>query len=107
MIINGKEITAKPIDFNATIELNDLGGDIYSFGTKPLTVLRAYLAYCEGVSAEEAGQEIEAHIIGGGDLSDFSAAFMKACDDSAFFKAMITKAKTAEKKQAAGIASNA
>ncbi|WP_418932416.1 hypothetical protein [Hominenteromicrobium sp.] len=100
MIINGKEITAKPIDFNATIELNDLGGDIYSFGTKPLAALRAYLAYCEGVSAEEAGQEIEAHIIGGGDLSDLSTAFVKACDDSAFFKAMITKAKTAEKKQA-------
>nr|DAW46765.1 MAG TPA: tail assembly chaperone protein [Caudoviricetes sp.]DAZ34788.1 MAG TPA: tail assembly chaperone protein [Caudoviricetes sp.] len=100
MIINGKEITAKPIDFNATIELNDLGGDIYSFGTKPLAALRAYLAYCEGVSAEEAGQEIEAHIVGGGDLSDLSTAFMKACDDSAFFKAMITKAKTAEKKQA-------
>ena len=107
MIINGKEITAKPIDFNATIELNDLGGDIYSYGTKPFAVLRAYLAYCEGVSAEEAGQEIEAHIIGGGDLSDLSAAFMKACDDSAFFKAMITKAKTAEKKQEAGIVSNA
>ena len=100
MIINGKEITAKPIDFNATIELNDLGGDIYSFGTKPLAALRAYLAYCEGVSAEEAGQEIEAHIVGGGDLSNLSTAFMKACDDSAFFKAMITKAKTAEKKQA-------
>ena len=100
MIINGKEITAKPIDFNATIELNDLGGDIYSFGTKPLAALRAYLAYCEGVSAEEAGREIEAHIIGGGDLSDLSTAFMKACDDSAFFKAMITKAETAEKKQA-------
>lgn len=100
MIINGKEITAKPIDFNATIELNDLGGDIYSFGTKPLAALRAYLAYCEGVSAEEAGQEIEAHIVWGGDLSDLSTAFMKACDDSAFFKAMITKAKTAEKKQA-------
>ena len=100
MIINGKEITAKPIDFNATIELNDLGGDIYSFGTKPLAALRAYLAYCEGVSAEEAGQEIEAHIVGGGDLSDLSTTFMKACDDSAFFKAMITKAKTAEKKQA-------
>lgn len=100
MIINGKEITAKPIDFNATIELNNLGGDIYSFGAKPLAALRAYLAYCEGVSAEEAGQEIEAHIIGGGDLSDLSTAFMKACDDSAFFKAMITKAKTAEKKQA-------
>ena len=100
MILNGKEITAKPTDFNATIELNDLGGDIYSFGTKPLAALRAYLAYCEGVSAEEAGQEIEAHIVGGGDLSDLSTAFMKACDDSAFFKAMITKAKTAEKKQA-------
>ena len=100
MIINGKEITAKPIDFNATIELNDLGGDIYSFGTKPLAALRAYLAYCEGVSAEEAGQEIEAHIIGGGDLSDLSAAFMKACDDSAFFKVMIAKAEAADKKQA-------
>lgn len=100
MTINGKEITAKPIDFNATIELNELGGDIYSFGTKPLAALRAYIAYCEGVSAEEAGREIEAHIIGGGDLSDLSAAFIKACDESAFFKAMIAKAKTAEKNQA-------
>ena len=100
MIINGKEITAKPIDFNAAIELSDLGGDIYSFGTKPLAVLRAYLAYCTGIDAEAAGREIESHIIGGGDLSDLSAAFMKACDDSAFFKAMIAKAKAADKKQA-------
>jgi hypothetical protein len=100
MIINGKEITAKPIDFNATIELNDLGGDICSFGTKPLAALRAYLAYCAGINAEEAGREIESHIVGGGDLSDLSAAFMKACDDSAFFKAMIAKAKAADKKQA-------
>ncbi len=100
MIINGKEITAKPIDFNAAIELNDLGGDIYSFGTKPLAVLRAYLAYCEGIDAEAAGREIESHIVGGGDLSDLSAAFMKACDDSAFFKAMIAKAEAADKKQA-------
>ena len=99
MIINGKEITAKPIDFNAAIELSDLGGDIYSFGTKPLAVLRAYLAYCVGIDAEAAGREIESHIIGGGDLSDLSAAFMKACDDSAFFKAMIAKAKAADKKQ--------
>nr|DAG18883.1 MAG TPA: tail assembly chaperone protein [Caudoviricetes sp.] len=100
MIINGKEITAKLIDFNAAIELNDLGGDIYSFGTKPLAVLRAYLAYCEGIDAEAAGREIESHIVGGGDLSDLSAAFMKACDDSAFFKAMIAKAEAADKKQA-------
>ena len=100
MTINGKEITAKPIDFNATIELNELGGDIYSFGTKPLAALRAYIAYCAGISAEEAGREIEAHNIGGGDLSDLSAAFIKACDESAFFKAMIAKAKTAEKNQA-------
>lgn len=100
MIINGKEITAKSIDFNAAIELNDLGGDIYSFGTKPLAVLRAYLAYCEGIDAEAAGREIESHIVGGGDLSDLSAAFMKACDDSAFFKAMIAKAEAADKKQA-------
>ena len=100
MIINGKEITAKPIDFNTAIELSDLGGDIYSFGTKPLAVLRAYLEYCAGIDAEAAGREIESHIIGGGDLSDLSAAFMKACDDSAFFKAMIAKAKAADKKQA-------
>lgn len=100
MIINGKEITAKPIDFNATIKLADLGGDIYTFGDRPLAALRAYLAYCAGIDAEEAGREIESHIVGGGDLSDLSTAFMKACDDSAFFKAMITKAKTAEKKQA-------
>lgn len=100
MIINGKEITAKPIDFNGAIELNDLGGDIYSFGTKPLAVLRAYLAYCAGIDAEAAGREIESHIVGGGDLSDLSAAFMKVCDDSAFFNAMIAKAKAADKKQA-------
>lgn len=100
MIINGKEITAKPIDFNAAIELSDLGGDIYSFGTKPLAVLRAYFAYCAGIDAEAAGREIESHIVGGGDLTDLSAAFMKACDDSAFFKAVIAKAEAADKKQA-------
>ena len=100
MIINGKEITAKPIYFKVSIEFNDFRGDIYSFGTKPLAALRAYLAYCAGIDAEAAGREIESHIIGGGDLSDLSAAFMKACDDSAFFKAMIAKVKAADKKQA-------
>lgn len=99
MTINGKSITAKPIDFNAVIELKELGGDIYDFAKNPFAVLRAYLAHCEGINPEAAGKEIEAHIIGGGDLVELSDAFTDACNNSAFFKAMIAKAEAAETKQ--------
>lgn len=96
MKINGKEITAKPLDFNATIELQDMGGDIFAFGKRPLAALRAYLAYCTDSNAEDAGHEIEAHIVGGADLTELSKAFIDACNESAFFRAMIARAENAE-----------
>lgn len=96
MKINGKEIAAKPIDFNAAIRLNELGGDIFAYNKSPLSALRAYLAYCMGTDAEDAGNEIEKHIIGGGDLHELVKAFAGACNDSAFFRAMVAKAENAE-----------
>lgn len=96
MKINGKEIAAKPIDFNAAIRLSELGGDIFAYNKNPLSTLRAYLAYCMGTDAETAGDEIEKHIIGGEDLRELVKAFADACNDSAFFRAMVVKAENSE-----------
>lgn len=92
MKINGKEITAKPLDFNAIVTIQDMGADIFAFGKRPLSVLRAYLAYCTDSDLETAGREIESHVISGGDLTEFSKAFIDVCGESGFFKAMVARA---------------
>lgn len=99
LTINNKQYKEKPIDFNATIEMQELGGDLYQVASKPLAVLRAYFAYCAGLDATTAGEEISAHIVGGGDLADLSEALNRAMEESDFFKAMVAKA-TAEENSA-------
>lgn len=94
--INSKEYKAKEIDFNSVIEMKDLGGDIYEMGRNPFAVIRAYLAFCGGMTADKAGEEINAHVVGGGDLAVLSETLNDALEKSDFFKAMVARAKKAE-----------
>lgn len=96
MKINGKDITAKPLDFNSVLEMQDMGGDIFAFSKKPFAVIRAYLAYCAGIDEVTAGDELEAHLVGGGDLAEIISAFVTECNDCAFFKVMVARGKAVE-----------
>ena len=85
--INGKKVVVKPVDFNAICELSDLGFDFESGRAKTFTTLRAVVAYNLGVSAEEAGKEIEQHVVGGGSFEDI-IPLVEAVTESDFFQAL-------------------
>lgn len=89
--LNGKKYVAKEITFNAVCELEDLGVSLMEADTKQLSSLRGYIAYCCGLSTEEAGKEIEKHLISGNDLSGIAKAFGEQINESDFFQALRKK----------------
>ena len=97
--INGKEYNDLEIDFNMVCELNAMGVDVFKYNRSPLSALRAYFALCSGLAEQPAGEELEAHIVNGGDISELSGAFVKHLTESGFFKAMTAKAAQAAEKR--------
>lgn len=92
--INNETITAKEFTFNALCDLEDMGIDFSNaIVHKPRIAMRAYLAYCKGISLDESGKMIEKHIINGGDLTEMNKAILENLEKSDFFNALIAKAK--------------
>lgn len=86
--LNGNNIVAKEIDFNLLADFDDFGVSIEDAGSKPLVFMRAYVACCTGKNIEEAGNEINAHIINGGNLEDIMDVMNTLLEDSDFFRAL-------------------
>ena len=86
--INGKLYQAREITFNAICELEDAGVSLTEIESKPISTVRSYFAICLGGNKEVAGQEIEKHIINGGDLDEIMTAFREELADSDFFQAL-------------------
>ena len=99
MVINGKEYRAPEIDFNLVCDMGDLGVDIYAISEKPLQVLRGFLAIAGNMNLAEAGAEINAHIVGGGDLKEINKELTEAFNNSGFFNAMVDRAKKASEPE--------
>lgn len=93
--LNGKKVEEKELSFNAVCDFEDMGVDIRELNGKPLSLTRAYIAYAEGITLEEAGKEIESHIVNGGDMKGVMEAISSAFRDSDFFR------QTAERKRKA------
>lgn len=91
--INGKEYESAKYDFNTHCEFDSLGVNAIEISTKPLPVLRAYLAICGDMSLEKAGKELEKHFVNGGKLEEITTCLIKELDASDFFTAMVTKLK--------------
>lgn len=94
--INGKEYDVPELDNNAIIELADNGLDIFSKSFKKkstLSAARAIIAWIEGIDVEDAGEEMQNHIINGGDLQELLEAFNTAIGESGFINALMTRAK--------------
>ena len=91
--LNGNNIVAKEIDFNLLADFDDFGVSIEDAGSKPLVFMRAYVAYCMGVSLEEAGQNINDHIINGGKIDDVFKVVNEALEESGFFRALQDESK--------------
>lgn len=86
--VNGKRYTAKPFDFNTVCDLEDNGVSLTQMRDKPMSMVRAYFALCFEGPKDDAGKEIQAHIISGGNLEELYKAMGDEMNDSDFFQAL-------------------
>lgn len=96
--INNVVYTAKEFDFNTVCDLEDYGVSLEEMQKKPTSAIRAYFALCTGGSIEDAGNEMQAHIMAGGNLNDLTQAMVAEMNESDFFQALTKRAKKSTRK---------
>ena len=87
-VVNDKRYTAKEFDFNLLCDLEEQGLSLEDIDKKPMSLIRTYLAFCGNISKEEAGKEIEKHLINGGKFNDVVEAMSQQMQESGFFRAI-------------------
>lgn len=95
--INNKEYEAVELTFNTVCQLEELGVSLTDATAKSMSLIRGYIALCMGSDVEKAGEEMQAHIINGGDFEEIANTLAKAIEDSGFFQAA---RKASERKEA-------
>lgn len=90
--INGKTYVAKEFDFNMICDMQEMGIDIAQAKKVPMAMVRAYIAICMGVDKDEAGVEIESHVLNGGNLDKSTEALLNKFENSDFFRKMSERA---------------
>lgn len=93
--INGKEYNSKKFDFNMMCDLEDLGFSIEQAEKKPMGMVRTYFSLCANVSVEEAGIEMENHVISGGKFDEIMEVMTYEMENSDFFRSL-TEVQTKE-----------
>lgn len=83
--LNNVTYTTKQFDFNTLCDLEDYGIDIENINKKPMSLLRAYISLCAGITIEKVGDEIKEHVINGGNLNDIMQPIQKEINNSDFF----------------------
>jgi hypothetical protein len=90
--INGKEYVTKELDFNAVCDLEEMGVNITNIEKNALTVVRGYVAFCGNMNVEEAGKEIQAHVLSGGGLDEVIEIVNEQMTSSDFFRSLNERA---------------
>ena len=88
MKLNGKEYKIPELDFNAMCRLEEMGVNLMQMDNKMFMLVRGLIALSMNSDLEKAGQELEAHVIGGGRLEDVMEEISKAVNESGFFRAL-------------------
>lgn len=96
--VNGKSYKAKEFDFNFLCDLEDKNLSLEDIDRKPLSLIRAYVAFSAGMTEEAAGREVEAHLENGGEFNDVIEVMSQQMQDSGFFRSL--NKGTAEEKDA-------
>ena len=86
--INNKTYTAKEFDFNLLCDLEDMGLSLEDIEKKPMSLIRTYFMFCSGLTKEQAGAEIEAHIANGGQFNDVVNVMGEKMNESGFFRSL-------------------
>lgn len=88
--INKKTYDSLPFDFEMMCQIEERGIETEELGNKKKFVTaKAYFAICSGLPDIVASNEINAHVIAGGNLAELMNAMNKEMDDSAFIKALL------------------
>ena len=87
-VVNGKTYKAREFDFNFLCDLEDQNLSLEDIDRKPMNLIRAYLAFSAGITKEEAGKEIEAHLESGGKFNDVVDVMSHQMQDSGFFRSI-------------------
>lgn len=99
VVVNGKSYSPAEMNFNNVCRMEELGAPITSHKELTLSTVRAYFAICAGIGLDEAGAEIEAHMVGGGELKEISEAYAEAIEESDFFQALKKNAEAETSKE--------
>ena len=86
--VNNRLYQAKEFDFNLLCDLEDQGLSLDDIDKKPMSLIRIYLAFCGNLTKEQAGIEIEKHVISGGKFNDVLEAMSEQMKNSGFFRAL-------------------
>ena len=95
-LINNKRYVAKELTFGAVRYLEGNGISLSELGSRPFSLAAGYLAFCAGISINAADEEIENHVINGGNLDGIFEAVTEAMNESRFFQALNKKTETQE-----------
>lgn len=95
-LINNKRYVAKEFTFGAVRQLESYGLSLTDVQNKPMTLAAAYLAFCANINMDAADNEIQEHVIKGGNLDGIFEAVTEAMNESRFFQALNKKAEAEE-----------
>lgn len=96
IVVNGKVYATKPVTFNTICQFEDMGIPMSEIEHKSVMLLRAYAAICMEKKAEQAGVEIEQHVLNGGTFDEIANALNQAIEESGFFQALSKGAEAAD-----------
>lgn len=97
--LNGKTYFAKKFTFNMICDMDEMGIDVDRAMQRPLILARVYIAICGGITLEEAGNEIEKHMISGGTMDEIGEVIKKEVVESDFFRSMYGLEKETQETQ--------
>lgn len=95
-LINDKRYVAKEFTFGAVRQLEGYGLSLTDVKNKPMTLAAAYLAFCANINMDAADNEIQEHVIKGGNLDGIFEAVTEAMNESRFFQALNKKTEKVE-----------
>lgn len=96
IVINGKVYPTKEITFNTVCQFEDMGIPMSEIEAKSIMFVRAYAAMCMDKKADQAGDEIEKHVMNGGSIDELADVLRQAVEESGFFQALSKRAETAD-----------
>lgn len=86
MKVNGKEYNTPSLNFAAVCKLEEWGLSVDNLAARPLALLAGFVSIATGGSTLADGEAaIDAHLTGGGDLSELTEALNGAINASGFF----------------------